>query len=125
MKLAIIQGNHSAAATMRAGIVSGFNFLARTGGEVMSAAGFDQTGLLWTPERDSHWARGTTLLNIIDAYNASVNATSPLLAWYASRLPTEGFETVWPTDLCHSNFIGLLLRQAAAQDGVVWRPSVL
>ena len=50
----------------------------------------------------------------------------PQVYWYKARLPKEGFSTLWPTDLCHSNFIGLLLRQAAEKEGgIKWQPSVL
>ena len=117
-----------------------------------SEGGFNDTGMLWYPERDSHWARGTTLFNLVDAYQAAIDGSNTSLAsprlfpaekkivwkrsrtrrcgpqvyWYKARLPKEGFSTLWPTDLCHSNFIGLLLRQAAEKEGgVKWQPSVL
>jgi hypothetical protein len=60
--------------------VVGFEFLARTGGVVMSEGGYNQTGLLWDPDRDSHWARGTTLFNLIDAYTAAIGNSS-LVNW--------------------------------------------
>ena len=126
MLLATSAGNSSATSTIRQAVVAGVEFLVRTGGAVMSDGGFNQTGMLWYPERDSHWARGTTLLNLIDAYQASIDSGNASLAyWYKGRMPMEGFDTAWPADLCHSNFIGLLLRQAAEKEGIVWQPSVL
>ena len=45
-----------------------------------SEGGFNDTGMLWYPERDSHWARGTTLFNLVDAYQAAIDGSNTSLA---------------------------------------------